>query len=166
MPLNGQGERNQVTFHGKGSRLWLKALTPTRLGDLTSYFEMEFFSTQAPGEERTTNAYSPSLRHAYGSLGRFLAGQTWSTFLNANALPELNDSGGSVGRIYTRQPLIRWTQPFDGGDWQVALENPETTLTGANGGRIVPDDDRYPDLVGKVGWRGDWGDVSVAGLTR
>lgn len=166
IPLSGQGEHSQVTFHGRSSRVWLKAFTPTRFGDLNSYVEMDFFATQAPGEERSTNTYTPSLRHAYGSLGRFLAGQTWTTFLNVNSLPETNDVGGPVGRIYNRQPMIRWTQPFDGGDWQVALESPETTLTGADGSRITLDDDRYPDLIGKLGWRGDWGDVSVAALGR
>ncbi|MDD1612171.1 MAG: DcaP family trimeric outer membrane transporter, partial [Methylococcaceae bacterium] len=135
---DSHAEANQITFHARSSRFWLKSFTPTRLGDLNTYLEMDFFAFQAPGDERVSNSYAPRMRHAYGQLGRFLAGQTWTTFMDARALPELNDfAGAPLGRIFVRQPQVRWTQPFMIGthpvDWDVALESPESTLTDPNG---------------------------------
>jgi outer membrane murein-binding lipoprotein Lpp len=170
------GEHSETVFNARESRIWLKSFTPTILGDLNTYLEMDFMSFQppgdapVPGDERVTNGYSPRLRHAYGSLGNLLGGQTWTTFLNVAALPELNDFGGPIGQIFVRQALIRWTQPFSLAgaplEFQTALENPETTLTLPNGDRITPDDDRAPDVVARLNYNPVWGSLSVAGLAR
>jgi hypothetical protein len=176
IPLKGEGEHGQVTFHPRESRLWLKTHTPTGWGDLNTYLELDFFAVQAPGLERVTNSYAPGVRHVYGSLGRFLAGQTWTTFMDAGALPELNDFGGPVGRLFVRQPLVRWTEPFrlagTDADLQFALESPETTLvdaaacTAGNCLLLTPDDDRVPDVVARLDFRPAWGSLAVAGLLR
>ena len=119
---NKEDEEDQITFHVRQSRFWLKSFTPTEWGDLNTYLEMDFFAFQSPGDERVSNSYSPRLRHAFGSMGQFLAGQTWTTFMNVKALLEQNDFGGPVGRIFIRQPQIRWTQPIgDNSDWMVLL---------------------------------------------
>ncbi len=161
-------EDNQITFHARQSRFWLKSYTPTEWGNLNTYLEMDFFAFQAPGNERVSNSYSPRLRHAFGSLGHFLAGQTWTTFMDAKALPELNDFGGPVGRIFARQPQVRWTQPFADNQftWMVAVESPETTLTNTSGNRETPDDDHYPDLVTRLNLDRPWGSLSLAAMAR
>jgi len=164
------GENSQINFTARESRFWLKSFTPTSWGDLSTYLEMDFYAFQSPGDERATNSHAPRMRHAYGSLGNFLAGQTWSTFMNVAALPETNDHGGPVGQIFMRQPLIRWTQPFtwlgNSMEFQGALESPETTLTLPNGTRLTPDDDRYPDMVARLNYNPVWGSLSVAGMAR
>lgn len=171
IPVNPvAGESDQITFHARQSRIWLKSLTPTQLGDLSTYLEMDFFAFQAPGDERVSNSYSPSMRHAYGKLGHFLAGQTWSTFMEPMALPELNDFGGPVGRIFVRQPQIRWSQPIELGEyamsWNIAIESPETTLTNAAGTRETPDDDRMPDIISRFSLTQPWGTLSLAAMLR
>ncbi|MCK7579327.1 MAG: porin [Chromatiales bacterium] len=102
-----RGEHSELTLTARESRLWLKSFTPTVWGDLNTYLEMDFYADD-PIDERVTNPHGPRLRHAYGTLGNLLGGQTWSTFMNVAALPELNDFGGPVGQIFVRQPLIRW----------------------------------------------------------
>ncbi|MEN8259512.1 MAG: DcaP family trimeric outer membrane transporter [Pseudomonadota bacterium] len=163
-------EDDQVTFHARESRFWLKSHTPTDRGPLGTYLELDFFAFQAPGDERVSNSFAPRLRHAYGQWGHFLAGQTWSTFMNVAALPELNDFGGPVGRVFVRQPQIRWTQPLMSGDlrsdMQFALEAPESTLTDSLGMRVTPDDDRVPDTIVRVNLAGAFGEVSLAGMLR
>lgn len=170
VPVNkDSAEADQITFHARQSRFWLKSFTPTKeWGDLNTYLEMDFFAFQAPGDERVSNSYAPRLRHAFGSLGRFLAGQTYTTFMNVQALPELNDFGGPVGRVFVRQPMLRWTQPFDENkaDWMLAIESPETTLTNEAGARETPNDDHFPDVISRVNLYRPWGDVSVAGMVR
>ncbi len=166
---NDSTEADQITFHARQSRFWLKSFTPTKeWGDFNTYLEMDFFAFQAPGNERVSNSYAPRLRHAFGSLGRFLAGQTYTTFMNVQALPELNDFGGPVGRVFARQPMLRWTQPFDKNkaDWMFAIESPETTLTNVAGKRESPNDDHFPDVIGRVNLYRPWGNVSFAGMVR
>lgn len=164
---NKEDEEDQITFHVRQSRFWLKSFTPTEWGDLNTYLEMDFFAFQSPGDERVSNSYSPRLRHAFGSMGRFLAGQTWTTFMNVKALPELNDFGGPVGRIFIRQPQIRWTQPIgDNSDWMVAIESPESTLTNIIGERETPDDDNFPDIITRVNLHRSWGSISLAAMVR
>ena len=65
--------------------------------------------------------------------------------------------------IFIRQPQVRFTW----GPWQLALENPETTLDPFGGGeRITTEAGTRPDFVGRYNLRGDWGSLSFAGLLR
>lgn len=166
VPVDVKDEEDQISFNARESRIWAKSRTPTPYGDLGAYLEMDFSASQSPGDERVSNSHTPRLRHGYGVFENILLGQTWSTFMNVGAFPEHNDSTGPVAMIDVRQPQFRWTQAFDNWDLQLAIEQPETTLTGASGARITPDDDRLPDLVGKTSFHGDWGQFSVAGMIR
>ena len=47
------------------------------------------------------------LRHAYGELWRFLAGQTWSTFTDVSALPVTVDLEGPPSSNSVRTPQVR-----------------------------------------------------------
>jgi hypothetical protein len=176
IPLRGQGEHSQVTFSPRESRFWLKSYTPTGWGDLNTFLEVDFYNVQAPGLETVTNSYAPGLRHAYGSLGGFLAGQTWTTFMYAGALPELNDFGGPVGRLFVRQPLVRWTEPWRAagvdGEFQFALESPESSFLDASActaqqcAYLTPDDDRAPDIVARLNFNPSWGTLALSGMAR
>jgi len=74
------------------------------------------------------------LRHAWGTWCHLLAGQTWSTFMDASIKPQTLDTGGLEGEVYLRQALLRWTQPVaDDWKWAVAVENPSPELTLAPG---------------------------------
>lgn len=163
-PQAGANERNQVKFHARQSRLFAKTSTPTPLGDAVSYVEADFFG--APGNESVSNSNNLRIRHAYGSLGRLLFGQTWTTFSDVDAYPETVDFGGPAGQIFARQAQIRWTQPFAGGQWAVALENPETVVALPNGTAFRADDDRFPDLAANVRFDTGFGRYTVAALVR
>ncbi|MBS1213419.1 MAG: porin, partial [Proteobacteria bacterium] len=119
------GENSQTTFHAKDSRLWFKSFTPSSWGDINTFVELDFFGSSE------TYTYTPRVRHAYGSIGNFLGGFTWSTFLNTAAIPETLDNDATAGSLTNmRQPLVRWTQPFnwDGKalEFQAALEAPQS----------------------------------------
>jgi len=144
----------------------LKSFTPTDRGDISTQLEIDFM-LGLQGDERVGNSYSPRVRHASVSWGRWTAGQTWSNFFNVSALPEYLDFIGPVGTIFVRQPQVRYTVPRADGSWAISLENPETTLTPYLGGaRISADDDTLPDLVVRRNWSGDWGNISVAAMLR
>jgi hypothetical protein len=166
-------DHHQVTFHAKETRLWLKSFTPNKWGDINTYLEMDFFGDSA------TYTYTPRLRHGYCTLGNFLGGQTWTTFLNVAALPESLDAiGVSAGAINNyRQPMIRWTQPFNWNstplEFQFALESPRSRvwvpskLEGNGGASFISSDDNvYPDMIGRLNYNPDWGSLSLATLVR
>jgi len=64
------------------SRFGVKTSTPTRFGDLNTIFEFELFGTGVDAGQTTFR-----LRHAYGELGQFGAGQTWSAFMDIDVFP-------------------------------------------------------------------------------
>jgi hypothetical protein len=169
-PNAANNERNQVKFGARESRLFVKTNTATSMGDLNTHVEFDFYG--ADGNESVSNSHGFRLRHAYGTLGNFLAGQTWTNFMNPAALPETVDFGGPVGQIFDRQAQVRWTQPFGstasggGGQWSVGLENPETVLQIPGGASFRADDDRFPDVTGQVLFNTPTGKISVHGLLR
>jgi hypothetical protein len=163
-PSAGANERNQVKLHARQSRLFARTSKPTDLGELGSYVEVDFFGTS--GNESVSNSHGLRLRHAYGTLGGLLFGQTWTTFSDVDAYPETVDFGGPVGQIFVRQPQVRWTQPFAGGQWAVALENPETVAALPNGTAFRADDDRLPDLAANVRFATRSGRYTFGGLLR
>ena len=148
-PTAGQHKTNQVTFHARQSRLGFGTSTPTEYGETTTYIEGDFFG--ADGNESSTNSHGFRLRHAYGTLGRLLAGQTWTNFFNEQAYIETLDFGGPTGEIFVRQAQFRWTEKFAGGDWSVSAESPESVI--AVPGSATPfrsDSDHAPDFTARV----------------
>src|SRR5689334_3972313 len=145
-PSAGQHKTSQVTMHARQSRLWLGTTTPTSRGELSTYLEGDFFG--ADGNESSSNSHGFRLRQAYGSLGKLLAGQTWTNLFDERVYPETLDFGGPAGQIFVRQAQVRWTEPLGAGDWSVSAENPESVL--AVPGSATPfrsDADHAPDLT-------------------
>jgi hypothetical protein len=163
-PTAKTGERNQVKFHARQSRLFGATSTPTPWGDLTTYVEGDFFG--AAGNESVSNSNGLRMRHAFGTLGGLLAGQTWTTFSDVATYPETLDFGGPVGIIFARQAQVRWTQPFSGGQWSVALENPETVASLPSGASFRADDDRLPDFAANIHFDTAIGKYSIAAVAR
>ena len=145
-PVGGTSENTVFDMHARQTRIHLA--TDSKVGEhmLKSYIEVDFMVNPL-GDERISNSYAPRLRHAYLAYGKWLFGQTWSTFQNVAALPETVDFiGNTDAGIFIRQPQIRYTRD----NWQFSIENPETTVTPSGGGtRIVADDNELPDFVAR-----------------
>ena len=163
-PNAGNNERGQIKLHARQSRLNLRTATPTRYGELGTFLEFDLFG--AAGNESVSNSNGLRVRHAYGTLGPLLVGQTWTTFSDPAVYPETVDFGGPAGVVFARQAQIRWTQPFTGGQWAVALENPETVVALPGGESFRADDDRFPDLAANARFETHVGSYSIAGLVR
>jgi DcaP outer membrane protein len=163
-PAAKNNERNQFKLHARQSRLFAGTSTPSAWGEVSTYVEGDFFG--AAGNETASNSNGFRVRHAYGTLGGLLAGQTWTTFADVTAYPETLDFGGAVGVPFARQAQIRWTQSFANGQWSIALENPETVVSLANGTQFRADDDRMPDVAGIVRFGSGRAKYSIAGIVR
>lgn len=163
-PVGGNDESTQFDTHIRQSRF--KFTTNTDLGDgekITGVLEFDM-QVVPDGNERVSNSHQPRIRHAFIKYKNWLLGQTWSTFQDVKALPESVDFiGVTDGTIFSRQAMIRYTN----GPFEIALENPETTVTPfGGGGRIVTDDNSVPDLVLRYTHKAKWGHFSAAGLIR
>jgi hypothetical protein len=155
----------KLVFTAKQSRLYLTTRTGTAMGDLKVHVEGDIYG--AAGNQKVSNSDSWRVRHAYGQLGNFMAGQNWSTFMNAGVLPETLDFGGPAGQIFVRQAQVRWTQPFDWGNLQLAAENPETwVIDGRTGDSDSYDTERVPDVVARADYNCDFGKFSLALMGR
>ena len=157
----GSGERSDwdTNFHAKFSRLGFGLDHVADNGDKAgALIEVDFFGN-ALGNQNATNTYGTTVRHAYMYWNNWLAGQTWSNFMDAGLMPEAADFVGPTdGVLFVRQAQIRYTN----GGFSVALENPETTLV--NG--TSSDRGTLPDLTARYNWKGDWGHFGVAGIVR
>ncbi|GAA0784385.1 MULTISPECIES: DcaP family trimeric outer membrane transporter [Pseudomonadati] len=154
-----------VDFQARESRFNFKTVTDLEGGhSLTGFIELDFM-THTDGNERVSNSYSPRIRHAFVTYDNWTVGQTWTTFQNPGALPEnLDFVGAADGTPFVRQALIKYTS----GNFQIALENPETTLTPHTGGaRITSGSGVVPDVIARYNFSQEGGAAySLAGILR
>jgi len=166
-PASGNADSyNSTNFSAKTSRFFFTTATKTDAGLVSTRIELDFMLSNQ-GDERISNSWSSRLRHAfvnweYGAGDSLLAGQSWTTFFNVAALPNLLDFVGPAGTIFVRQPQIRWTV----GPFQLAAENPATRLNDAAGSTYYENGQQIPDIVAR--YNGKWGDLSwsAAALAR
>ncbi|MCG7200519.1 porin [Marinobacter pelagius] len=153
----------KVGFSARESRFSFGTSTDDVAGHrLRTYLEMDFHQgIGAPGNEVVSNSYSPRLRQAYGSWNGWDFGQTYTTFTDLAAMPEILNQGKQAAFIYTVQPMLRYTMAVPGGKLMVALENPEDGF-----GDNSYDDQSYPDLTARYQVRGKHGFYSIAAMAR
>ncbi|HZM90337.1 MAG TPA: DcaP family trimeric outer membrane transporter [Blastocatellia bacterium] len=155
------------TYFGvRQSRLGVKSTTPTEFGELKTVFEFELFGTGIDAGQTTFR-----LRHAYGELGNFGAGQYWTVFGDTDAFPNILEYWGPNGLVWFRNVQVRWMPIKGNNSLTLALERP-----GASGDQglfvdrielqgIRPKLD-LPDLTGNVRFNRGWGHVQLAGVVR
>ena len=81
------------------------------MGPLKTRFEGDFFGSG--GNQIFSNSTSFRLRHAFGSVGGLLAGQTWSNFMPIESYPGTVDFNGPAGLTFIRQAQLRYTHKID-----------------------------------------------------
>ena len=146
-----------LDFTARESRINFKAKTEQDGHKMGMVLEMDFLGTG--GTETVSNSYGPRLRHFFFTFDNFLFGQTWSTFQDVGALAESVDFLASPeGIVFIRQAQARYTA----GNLQIALENPQSFVTGATNGDVGA----VPDLAANYKFTGDWGHMRINGLAR
>jgi len=161
------GENNNTFAGVRQSRLGVKTSTPTSLGELKTQFEFELFGTGVDQGQTTFR-----LRHAYGELGHFGAGQYWSPFMDIDVFPNSLEYWGPTGMVFFRNVQVRWMPIQEQNErLTLALERP-----GASGDQGVYADRvelqgiraRFPmpDISGAYRRSGKLGYGQVAGILR
>jgi len=156
-------------FGVRQTRFGVAGYTPTKLGDLKVVYEFDMFGTGSDEGQTTMR-----LRYAYGELGKFLAGQATSPFMDDDAWPNTVEYWGPCGMVFYRNVQIRYA-PIKTADKElfIALERPGA---GADKGTIsipeLPSLDSVkaqlsaPDVSAHFKKRGKWGSVQLAGILR
>lgn len=163
IPVGGQGGGRDLDFQARSSRINFKTTSNIEGQTLVSFVEIDF-NAGPEGNERVSNSYQPRLRHAFFSYGKWLFGQTWSTFQDVSVLPETLDFiGPAEGTVFVRQAQVRYSRD----NWQFSLENPHSTVIphGQSSG-VATDDNIIPDMVVRYSSPGEQLKWSVAGILR
>lgn len=149
-------DKGKFGFTARQSRIRFDSRTATEMGTVSTRLETDFYGGD--------NALR--LRHAYGSLGPVLAGQTWSIFGDEDSYADTLDFDGPVGAFSgARVPQIRYSAaPADDVAIQVAIEE--------NGGGKVLDDGtkdlntKLPAFLAALRYRPGWGAVNLTSALR
>lgn len=138
------------------SRIWIK----TDTNGLKAHIEGDFNNSVTATNEFVSNSHYLRLRHAYLANGNWLAGQTWSTFMDLSHLGELLDFAQHASTIFVRQNQVRYTMPLGDNSLMLAIENSATLSSGGSTGAAS-----RPDLIARYNIKGDWGNASIGLLS-
>ena len=163
----GCGSDGETIFSVRQTRVGVATTTRTDLGELKGKLEFELYGVGSD-EGKTT----PRLRHAYFELGEFLAGQTWSNFMDIDVFPNSIEYWGPPGMVFWRNIQLRWTPMRDKySSFSVALEQPSAAIDQGKGSPVDPSlgfngKTQFPDLTARWRMDADWGHYQVAGILR
>jgi hypothetical protein len=148
------------------SRLGFKAFVPTSMGELRTIFEFELFGTGVDAGQTTFR-----LRHAWGELGHFGAGQTWSPFMDPDVFPNSLEYWGPNGMVFFRNVQLRWMPVLGNTSLMFALERPGASADqGVYSGRVELEGVKarfpLPDFSAQFRTSGGWGHLQIAGMVR
>ena len=163
---NEWGDKGSTFFSVRQTRFGAKSYFPTDMGELKTTFEWEMFGVGVDAGQTTIR-----LRHAYGELGKFGAGQTWSPFMDIDVFPNTVEYWGPPGMAFFRNVQVRW-MPIQGDTrMTIALERPGASAdAGAYANRVeltgVMPRFPLPDLSAEYRLGQSWGYVELAGIVR
>ncbi len=132
--------------HARETRLFLDIRGPVEGNELRMYVEGDFYGSGSVFR----------LRHAYGSYGGLLAGQTWTNFLDPDNFPNTIDFESPMAFPSFRQAQVRYTAKLnDQTSWAVSLEDNNSQIENP----AVPGKAEYPnpDLTTSIRFGGSRG---------
>jgi hypothetical protein len=150
------GQKGKTRMTAETSRFGVETSTPTGAGSFNTKIEADFYAYGGDTRNRLR------LRHAYGEYGGFLIGQTWSTFMDLDDLPETVDFNGPIGAPFSRRTMIRYTYGDAKAGYKitVAAEDPQDQFGAGSA------NERMPQLVARFDQSFDWGAVNLRGLAH
>ena len=108
------------------TRVGVRSITQTKFGELKTQFDFDQFGFGKDAGQTTLHVVN-----AFGQLGKFLAGQTPSTFMDTEVFPVTLDYWGPCSRVFFLNIQVRYTPiQTDKQRFAVALERPGATADG------------------------------------
>lgn len=162
---HSKGDKTRI--HARESRLNVAYNDKSQYGDVKGFIEVDFYGTK--GEENIANGDGLRLRQAYGEVGNFLFGQTWTNFVDLDSMPDTLDFGYPEGMSATRQAQFRYTIKKNKWQTSFAIENPESDFIDSNGnsGETTGEkSDPMPDFTFLTKYSFNSGHLALAGVYR
>lgn len=103
--LDTTPEESDQKIHAYQTRFGFRGEQDTDYGKLRFNVEADFYGA----------SNNLRIRHAYGQLGDWTIGQTWSTFSVLGEAPAVWDFNGPAGPASFRVPLVRYSHDFGNG---------------------------------------------------
>jgi hypothetical protein len=160
--------RNGNWFAGvRQSRLGFSAYIPTAKHPIKLVVDFDFFGVGVDAGQTTIR-----LRHAYGEYGRWLGGQTESTFMDLDVFPNVLDYWGPNGMVFFRNVQLRYTAwRTEYSNAMISLERPGASSDGGTyADRIeianIRARFRWPDVAGHLRLGNKRGHIQMAGIVR
>src|SRR5579872_6214102 len=156
----------QVFFGVRQTRFGVRGWTQTPVGEVKAVFEFDMFGVG--GDEGQTTMRP---RHLYGEIGRFLAGQTNSPFMDGDVWPNTVEYWGPTGMVFFRNIQLRYAAMVGENELFLALERPGASADlGSFSSRIELDSVvghfSLPDFSAHYKRSGPWGHIQLAGMLR
>jgi hypothetical protein len=160
------GSNGNVYFSVRQTRFGVRSAIPTKFGEFTTLFDFDLFGV-GPDAGKTT----VRLRHAYGQLGHFGAGQTESAFMDVDVFPNTLEYWGPCGMLFYRNIQVRWIPIMGASNLVFALEMPGASGDGGvYGDRVelsyVKPQFQLPDLTGHYRFARKFGYIQLGGIVR
>jgi DcaP outer membrane protein len=149
------------------TRLGVRSSTKTKLGELKTQFDFDLFGFGKDAGQTTIH-----LVNGFGQLGKFIAGQTPSTFMDTEVFPVTLDYWGPSSRIFFLNIQLRYTPVYNEKErFAIALERPGATADGTDYSNSV--DIRevkprlpVPNLVTHYRHDWKWGYTQIAAIAK
>ncbi len=157
--------RGDTRIAGRDARINVETYTPTAYGQMHTFIQADFKGDpDNKGSRATTSRSTFSMRHAYAEVGNFLAGITYSNYLDATVFGDKVDATGPTGRTMIRQGQIRYTHHLDDyREFAIAIENPHGDFVDADDENL---DDGYPDFTMRFRHETDRWHYQFSGMLR
>jgi hypothetical protein len=152
IPTDGS-EGRSTNLNAKETRLYLDVKTPTKVGEIRTYVEGDFYGSG--GAFR--------LRHAFVEIdGKWLAGQWWSTFMDESIIPNTLDFEKPGAYAFARHPMLRYKHKLSEDAYvSVGVEQPSTNAQSpAEPGKF---ENPLPDLTARYRITKPWGHMQLSG---
>ncbi len=149
------------------TRFGVRSITKTKLGELKTQFDFDFYGFGKDAGQTTIH-----LVNGYGQLGKILAGQTPSTFMDTEVFPVTLDYWGPSSRIFYLNLQIRFTAINTSKQrFAIALERPGGTADATDYSNTVDIKDvrprlPMPNVASHYRRNWNWGYIQLAGIFK
>jgi hypothetical protein len=149
------------------TRFGVRSSSQTKWGELKTQFDFDLF-----GFGKDVGQTTIHLVNGFGQLGKIIAGQTPSTFMDTEVFPVTLDYWGPSSRIFFLNIQLRYTPLFtDKQQFAIALERPGATADGTDYSKSVDVSHvkprlPLPNLVTHYRDAWKWGYTQIAAIVK
>ncbi|TMI85785.1 MAG: hypothetical protein E6H08_22010 [Bacteroidetes bacterium] len=164
---NQFGSNGNYFISVRQTRFGVRSSTATKFGELKTQFDFDLF-----GFGKDVGQTTIHLVNGFGQLGKFIGGQTPSTFMDTEVFPVTLDYWGPSSRVFFLNIQLRYTPIYtDKERFAIALERPGATADGTDYSNSVDIQHvkprlPFPNLVTHYRHNWNWGYTQIGAIVK